>query len=98
MRPAELVLDLSGCKDEDSLLDYLWDAFRFPPLYGRSWFGLAENMFYDPEGRMPEILKIWGFRFLSQVDPISAGKLGVTLADYLLDQDPIRKVLYEEGA
>lgn len=98
MRPAELILDLNGCKNEDGLLDYLWDAFRFPPLYGRGWFGLAENMFYDPEGRMPEILKIRGLKFLSQVDPISAGKLGAVFADYLLDQDSIRRVLYEKGA
>ncbi|WP_050030807.1 barstar family protein [Verrucomicrobium sp. BvORR034] len=96
MHPAEITLDLSGCTNEDSLFDCLWDTFRFPPLYARSWFGLAENMFYDPEERMPEILKIRGFKILSQVDPISAGKLEAALAECLLDQDPPRKVLYEE--
>ncbi len=97
-RPTEITLNVAGCKNEDDLFTYLWRTLDFPPLYARSWHGLGENMFYDPEMRMPEVLKIRGFKPFSLIDPVSAGKLEAELADYLLDQDPPRKVVYEEGA
>lgn len=93
-RPKEITVDLSACKDETSLFKCLWWKLDFPSLYTVSWHGLGENMFYDPEMRMPDVLKVRGFDSFADVDPLSAKKLEAAFSDYLLE-DPDRKVLYE---
>ncbi len=94
-RPKEITVDLSACKDESSLFKHLWRTLDFPSLYAVSWHGLGENMFYDPDMRMPDILIVRGFDSFADVDPASAKKLETALSDYLLDE-PDCKVIYEK--
>ena len=96
-RPKEITVDLSPCNDESSLFKHLWRKLDFPSLYAVSWHGLGENLFYDPDMRMPDILIVRGFDSVADVDPVSAKKLETALSDYLLDE-PDRKVIYEERA
>jgi Barstar (barnase inhibitor) len=95
-RPKEITVDLSACNDETSLFKHLWKKLDFPSLYTVSWDGLGENMFYDPDMRMPDIIIVRGFDSFADVDPVSAKKLETALSCYLLEE-PNRKIIYEEA-
>ena len=93
-RPQEIVLDVSGVSDEETLHEYLSKTLDFPGYYGMNWDAFYDCIMYDPELRMPRLLKIKGFGELSRILPDSADKFAKCLADYAKEY-PEQLVRYE---
>ena len=81
-RPDELAINLDGVTTEEQCFTQLIRQFEFPDLYGRSWRGMDEHLFYDPEMRIPKTLIVDGFMSLERRSPDIAVKLRKWLSGF----------------
>ncbi len=83
--PQELTLDVSHFEHEEQFIESLIKQFGFPNLYSISWLGFQEHLFYDPEARVPFLLKVKGIEDLRRKSPENAEKLETVFRELIID-------------
>ena len=96
-RPEELLLDMSGLIDRDTLHEYLSKKLNFPGYYGYNFDAFWDCIRDDEQSYMPVILRVEGLAALKKNLPEEHKKLIGCLKDYE-KRYPERKVIYENNS
>ena len=74
-RTSKITISVSEIQDERTLINHIINEIGFQNLYGISWNALRENIFYDPNMKLPEVLIITGIETLENSFPELAFEL-----------------------
>ena len=93
----ELLLDMSGILDEETLHEYLSKKLNFPGYYGYNFDAFWDCITDEEQSSMPEHLIVEGLAEFKRLLPQQHSLFVSCLKDYERKL-PNRKVTYEEGS
>ena len=96
-RTQELLLDLSGIIDAETLHEYLSKKLNFPGYYGFNFDAYWDCITDDGQSSMPSVLVIEGLAALSKYLPEEYEKFMQCMADYEQEFKD-RRVFYREDS
>lgn len=74
-RPAIINIDLSKINEENEIVGHIIDNIGFSDLYSKTWKGLCEHFFYDPESKLPQLIVFSGTKNIEEKFPTALEKL-----------------------
>jgi hypothetical protein len=72
---SQIEVHLDACESEADVFQALVDQIGLADLYGRTWFGMQQNFFYDPNAVIPDTLVVHGHSSLLRVVPNAVDEL-----------------------
>jgi len=96
-RTQELLLDLSGIIDAETLHEYLSKKLNFPGYYGFNFDAFWDCIRDDEQSSMPSLLRLEGLAELSKNLPDEYEKFMRCMTDYEGEFDD-RQVIYRDDS